>query len=292
MVRAPAKINLFLEVLGKRPDGYHELATLMVAIRHQDMLCFKEDAPGQPGTAQLSIHHADLSPGPDNLILKAVRLVQSKTGCDRGVTIRLNKRIPMAAGLAGGSTDAAATLQALNRLWNLGRSNDELAQWSSELGSDIPFFFHLPAGWCTGRGEIVESVRLPRPFDLVLAAPPVGCSTPAVYKGVVVPEKPTDGDAIRKALADGDVERLGRLLHNRLEASAMKLCPAVAMTLDKMRRLKPAGQLMSGSGSTVFALCRDRAEAERILTTLRQDPELATTKLFLTRTCSEQAPTP
>ena len=140
MVRAPAKVNLFLEVLGKRPDGFHEIATLMVAIRLMDTLIFKEEPD-----LRLGCNRPDLSTGPDNLVLRAARLLAERTGCTKGAHIRLVKRIPMAAGLAGGSTDAAATLWGLNRLWKLGLSRDELAGMGAELGSDIPFFFHAPA---------------------------------------------------------------------------------------------------------------------------------------------------
>src|SRR5438045_8162621 len=159
VVRAPAKVNLFLEVLSKRPDGYHEIATLMVAIRLMDTLVFKEEPD-----LRLGCNRPDLSTGPDNLVLRAARLLQKRTACTRGAHIRLVKRIPMAAGLAGGSTDAAATLAGLDRLWQVGKSAGELAALSSEIGSDIPFFFRTPAAWCTGRGEVVTAVNLPIPL--------------------------------------------------------------------------------------------------------------------------------
>ena len=146
---APAKVNLFLEVLGKRPDGYHEIATLMVAVRLFDTLVFREEA-----TLTLSCSDATLTVGPDNLVMRAAMLLRERTGCKNGASIRLIKRIPMAAGLAGGSSDAAATFLGLNRLWQLGLTNDDLAKLSSELGSDIPFFFQLPAAWCTGAAKL------------------------------------------------------------------------------------------------------------------------------------------
>ena len=152
VVRAPAKVNLFLEVLAKRPDGYHDIATLMLAVRLFDTLVFERQSEG----LRLECSRPDLSTGPDNLIMKAARLLQDKTGCRLGAQIRLVKRIPLAAGLAGGSTDAAAALTGLNQLWQLGCSVQDLAQWSGEIGSDIPFFFHTPAAWCTGRGEKVS----------------------------------------------------------------------------------------------------------------------------------------
>src|SRR5205807_2677341 len=143
--------------LHKRPDGYHEIATLMVAIRLMDTLVFKEEPD-----LRLGCNRPDLSTGPDNLVLRAARLLQKRTACTRGAHIRLVKRIPMAAGLAGGSTDAAATLWGLSRLWKLDLAREELMHLGAELGSDVPFFFGSSAAWCTGRGEIVTPVPLGR----------------------------------------------------------------------------------------------------------------------------------
>src|SRR5204862_8320966 len=128
-IGAPAKVNLFLELLGKRPDGYHELATLMVGLSFRDTLAFV-DSPD--GAVTVTCNRPDLSTGPDNLIVKAARLFQAKTQIQRGAAIRLAKRIPMAAGLAGGSADAAATLVRLHRLWNAGLTPTDFAQLASE----------------------------------------------------------------------------------------------------------------------------------------------------------------
>src|SRR5947209_6913376 len=136
VVWAPAKVNLFLEVLAKRADGYHEIATLLVAVSLYDTLEFKEEASGE---IRLHSDHPNLSTGPENLIVRAAELLRRRTGCGRGAAVRLAKRIPMAAGLAGGSSDAAATLAGLNRLWRLGLTRGELAVLGAELGSDVPF---------------------------------------------------------------------------------------------------------------------------------------------------------
>src|SRR5205823_7229469 len=127
-------------------------ATLMVAVSLYDTLEFKEETSGE---IRLHCDHPDLSAGPDNLVLRAAHLLRQRANCPRGCVIRLAKRIPLAAGLAGGSTDAAATLAGLNRLWRLGLVQSELARLGAELGSDVPFFFATPAAWCTGRGEQV-----------------------------------------------------------------------------------------------------------------------------------------
>ena len=278
---APAKVNLFLAVLGKRPDGYHELATLMVAVRLFDTLIFRaEQAP----RLNLVCSDKKLAAGPDNLVLKAAQLLRERTGCKRGASIRLIKRIPMAAGLAGGSTDAAATLAALNRLWQLGLSAQELAKLGAEIGSDIPFFFRTPAAWCTGRGEIVAPVNLPRPLDFVLLCPSFGLGTAAVYKNVVVPEAPVSADKIRAALGKGDVDSIGDFMHNRLQLAAEKLEPRIADYARMLAATNPAGCLMSGSGSTLFALYRSADEAARAAASLKTRTKAHDFRLIVTRT--------
>jgi 4-diphosphocytidyl-2-C-methyl-D-erythritol kinase len=261
VVWAPAKVNLFLEVLAKRADGYHEINTLMVTVSLYDTLEFKEEASGD---IRLHSDHPNLSTGPDNLVCRAAELLRQRCGVRRGARIGLTKRIPLAAGLAGGSSDAAATLAGLNRLWGLGLADGELAALGADLGSDVPFFFSAPAAWCTGRGEQVTAVHLGRPLDVVLACPPAGLSTADVYRNVTVPERPETGADLLAAVAAGDVQAAGRRLHNRLQAAAEGLCPDVAHLRGRLAALGPAGQLMSGSGTSVFALCRDRAEALRV----------------------------
>ncbi len=281
VVWAPAKVNLFLEVLGKRPDGYHEIATLTVAVRLYDTLIFRaETSPA----LTLSCSEARLSAGLDNLVLRSAKLLQDRTGCNRGATIRLIKRIPMAAGLGGGSTDAAATLHGLNRLWQLGLSDDELAKLGGEIGSDVPFFFHAPAAWCTGRGEIVTSMELRTPLDFVLLCPAFGMATASVYKNVGVPPMPVSGDAIRQAVQKGDVDYIGKLLHNRLQLAAEKLEPRIAEYARMLVDSKPAGSLMSGSGSTLYALCRSAAEAGSVAASLERSMKAYEFKLIVTRT--------
>lgn len=290
-VWTPAKVNLFLEVLARRPDGYHELATLMLAVSLYDTLEFTE---GPSGATTLSCDHPSLSTGADNLICRAVELVRRESGRGDGLGIRLWKRIPMAAGLAGGSSDAAATLAGLNRLWRLGWDRGKLIQLGAELGSDVSFFFAAPAAWCTGRGERIEPVPLGRTLDLLLLAPSAGLSTAEVFRGLTLPGgtgvspvyEPRSGAAVRQAAAAGDVEELGRQLHNRLQPAAERLCPEVAGWCARLSGLGPAGQLMTGSGSTVFALCRRPGEAlslARALTSARD--ELDGARVFVVRSC-------
>jgi 4-diphosphocytidyl-2-C-methyl-D-erythritol kinase len=281
VVRAPAKVNLFLEVLRKRPDGFHEIATLMVAVGLHDTLRFADDPAGD---VRLDCGPSRLSTGPDNLIVKAALLLRERTGCTRGARIRLTKRIPMMAGLAGGSADAAATLTALNELWRLGRAPSELAAMASEIGSDIAFFFDLPAAWCTGRGEQVQPIAASRKLDLVLICPPFGCATADVYRRVRVPETPVDGKAVVVAFEAGEVERLGTLLHNRLQLAAEEVAPELGRLLEGIAKHRPVGRLMSGSGSTLIALCHDRTEARRLARALREDVGFRGCRIFVVRT--------
>lgn len=281
VVWAPAKVNLHLEVLGKRPDGYHAIETLMVTVGRYDTLVLRD----APDGIELTCSDPALSCGPDNLVVRAARLLQDHAGGARGCRMRLVKRIPMAAGLAGGSSDAAATLLGLNRLWQLGLSVAELARLGGALGSDVPFFFHGPAAWCTGRGEVVTAVPVGGRLDVVLVCPPFGMPTAAVYRAVTVPAAPERGDAIRAALARGDVAEVGRRLFNRLAAAAERLDARIAEYYKRLAALAPAGHLMSGSGSSLFALCRTPDEAERIAAALRDGPANEPCNVFAVRGC-------
>ncbi len=281
VVWAPAKVNLFLEVLGKRADGYHEIATLMVAIHLYDTLVFRDEPAG---ILHLECYRRDLATGPDNLVLRAAELLRQRTGCTRGCRVRLVKRIPMAAGLAGGSSDAAATLLGLNRLWELGLKRAELAQLAAELGSDVPFFFHTPAAWCTGRGEIVEPAPAGSMLDLVLLKPGFGLATADVYRHVQVPAAPRSGEAIRAALASGKPEEIGPLLFNRLQEAAHAVDRRVQAYDERLAALRPAGHLLSGSGSTLFALCHSPTAAERLTQALQAQATDET--IFSVRSCA------
>ncbi|HUR55414.1 MAG TPA: 4-(cytidine 5'-diphospho)-2-C-methyl-D-erythritol kinase [Gemmataceae bacterium] len=267
VLAAPAKLNLFLEVLGKRPDGYHALETLMVAVDLFDTL---ELRPRPDGAIVLECDSPGLPTGPENLVYKAAERLRAKANRpDLGATIRLTKRIPAQAGMAGGSSDAAAAIEGLNAVWNLGLGKPELAAVAAEVGSDVAFFLHPPAAWCTGRGEIVQPEHGRRALDFVVVNPPVGVSTAAAFQALQVPETPRSGTATREAFRAGDAAALGRVLFNRLQAPAFGLAPLVESVYRRLAGLNPAGCLMSGSGSAVFALCRDRAEAVRVAAAFR-----------------------
>ena len=290
LVLAPAKINLYLEVLGKRPNGYHAIETVILALELYDELALTV-----ADDVTLTCDAPELSVGPDNLVMKAARLLKEKTGCPKGAEIRLTKRIPWAAGLGGGSSDAAAALAGLNELWELGLSTVQLSSLGAELGSDVPFFFHTPAAFCTGHGEEVKPVNVGRAFDIVLVKPPMGLSTAEVYRecGASNPKSEIrDPQSVLDALASGDVEQLGRSLHNRLQEPAMRICPPVAELHRRMQALGAAGCLLTGSGSCLFALCRDEEEAKRVADDLQSGwlpgrDEYAWTRVILVKSCSK-----
>lgn len=263
VVAAPAKLNLFLEILRKRPDGYHDLESLMVAVDLFDTLELREKSDK---AISLLCDPPTLSSGPDNLVHKAAAaLREAAKRPELGAEIRLTKRIPAQAGLGGGSSDAAAALVGLNQIWKLGLTRQELLGIAASIGSDVAFFLTLPAAWCTGRGEIATpEATTGSGFHFVLVCPPVGLGTAGVYKRLVVPKEPVSGDAVRAAFRANDPVGLGRTIFNRLEEPAFGLEPLVGRIRQRLGGLGACGAMMSGSGSAVFAVCRDRAHAVQV----------------------------
>jgi 4-diphosphocytidyl-2-C-methyl-D-erythritol kinase len=259
-VLAPAKLNLFLEVLGRRPDGYHEIESLMVAVSLYDTLTFTDDPLGE---ISLRCNDPALPVGSDNLVVKAAERLRASADSLRGARIVLDKAIPAQAGLGGGSSDAAATLVALDRLWELQTPPERLDALAGEIGSDVAFFTHAPAAVCRGRGEQAESVPLKEVYHFVLVCPPVGMSTADVYRQVVPPERPRPIGPIVEALAYGGSTELGRSLFNRLQPIAEAIKPELTRVRDALASLGSLldGSMMSGSGSAYYGLCRTPAAA-------------------------------
>jgi len=254
---APAKLNLFLHVVGRRADGYHLLQTLFRFIDLHDTLHFTLRADGK--VCRLDALQG--VPAEQDLCVRAARALQHETGCTLGVDIALEKRIPMGGGLGGGSSDAATTLLALNRLWQLDLPRARLMQLGLTLGADVPVFVFGDNAFAEGVGEQLQPYALPGAWYVVLC-PPVQVPTVQIFSH---PELTRNTISMTmRALSQGQDLRAGRIpgLHNDLQAVACKLYPAVAEHLDWLAQFAPA--LMSGSGACVFAEFATQAEANAV----------------------------
>lgn len=274
---APAKINLFLEVLAKRPDGFHEIETLMAAVEIYDTLRLRWRADGE---LRLTSHWAtpdeqyaaelgDIPTGAGNIIIRALSKLRDKAGVQRGADVTLTKRIASAAGLGGASSDAAAALLAANFAWQLNWSRDQLAIVAAELGSDIPFFLGEPVALCRGRGEQIETLATLPVLDLVIVRPPVGLSTPAVYKACRPALRPAAAVPLVEAWRRGDIAGVGRQLTNRLQPAAESLSPWIERLAQNFSEQGCYGHQMSGSGSSYFGICRHAKHARQVARRLR-----------------------
>lgn len=245
---APAKLNLFLHIIGRRDNGYHELQTVFQFIEYGDALFVSPRGDGQ-------INRIGDLPGvtpEQDLALRAARLIQRASGCNLGADIRIEKRIPLGAGLGGGSSNAATTLVALNRLWNLGFTLDELAQLGLSIGADVPVFVRGIAAWAEGIGEYLTPVQPAEPWYVILT-PDVQVSTAEIFNAA---ELKRDCDPL--PTADLDAGPVG----NVCEVVTCSRYPQVAEALQWLRQHGTAR--MSGTGASVFLACDSRAEASRI----------------------------
>lgn len=249
---SPAKLNLFLHITGRRADGYHTLQTLFQLLDYGDTLHFSESdaltlAPDLPGVATN-----------DNLIIRAARLLQSHTGCKRNAAIALEKRLPLGGGIGGGSSNAATTLLALNALWQLGLSIDELAALGLQLGADIPVFVRGATAWAEGVGEQLQAVAIP-PRNYLILVPPCAISTARIFSHPALTRN-TSPITIAAFLREGG--------HNDCEPVAKKLYPEVDFALSWLNRF--ASAQMTGTGACVFASFDERAAAESVLQQILQ----------------------
>jgi 4-diphosphocytidyl-2-C-methyl-D-erythritol kinase len=269
-VRAPAKINLFLGVGGRRPDGYHDLATVFHALDLGDDVVAEAAEPGVVSVQLTGQHTTGVPTDEANLAARAARALARYTGVDAGVRLTIVKRIPVAGGLAGGSADAAAALVACDALWETGCGRGELATLAARLGSDVPFALHGGTALGSGRGERLVPVMATGRLHWVLAVADGGLSTPSVYaeldalrgsRPVPVPQVPTE---LLTALRTSDAPALGASLDNDLQAAACRLRPALSRTLAAGRDLGALGALVSGSGPTVVFLATDRDAARTL----------------------------
>ena len=262
ILKAHAKINLGLEVLGKRPDGYHEVAMIMQSVSLHDTLSLSL----QETDITLICDRPELPCDNGNLAFRAADLLRREFGVARGVRIELTKRIPLAAGLAGGSTDAAAVLKGLNRLWGLALSPVELEQLAARLGSDVPFCLWGGPSLATGRGEMLTPLPDFTGHGVVLANPSLQVSTAWVYGNYrdAAGNRRRDISSLRHSIEQPDFSAVADTLFNDLETVTVPAYPQVAEIKEQLLQAGAAGVLMSGSGPTVFALTPDFASAAEL----------------------------
>lgn len=268
-VDAPAKINLFLELRERRSDGYHELETLMVPISLYDRLYLEasDDHHIHLSTTWVSgsdFRDIELPQREDNLVWKALELLRTRAGTERGIRAHLIKRIPSQAGLGGASSDAAAALIAGNQLWDLGWSHGQIHELAAELGSDVPFFLRPRLARCTGRGELISPLETKCSFPVVIVKPEVGLATANVYQHATVPNRPKESLPLVSALSEGRYHLLAGSLFNRLQQAATGLASNIAEIARFFTETEVCGHQMSGSGTSYFAVPRNRRQAANI----------------------------
>lgn len=253
-IPAPAKLNLFLHIIGRRADGYHLLQTVFQFIDLSDEIILQQR---QDHLITITTDQAELA-NENNLVVRAAKLLQSSTGSKLGADIQLIKRIPMGAGLGGGSSDAASTLLGLNRLWELNLSLNELAQLGAKLGADVSVFVYGHAAWAEGVGDQLQSIELPEPWYLIIA-PPCHVSTQEIYTSPELTRNSTP-------ITIGEFLRLGG--RNDCELLVRQKYPVVDQAIIWLNQFAPAK--MTGTGSCVFASFTTEAEA---LSVLKQLPK-------------------
>lgn len=274
--RAPAKVNLHLEVTARRPDGFHELETVMAEVDLADRLTF---APGGDALV-FEVSDPSVGLGEDNLAVRAVRAVEKAVGRSLPGRLTLEKRIPAGGGLGGGSSDAAAAIRAVVRAYGLEVDVSEQERLCAEVGSDVAFFIRGGVSLCTGRGEKIEPLDCPEGFHLLLLLPGLHVPTADVYRSLTLTGTSVPFYDCVRSVASGDVAGLRRALFNRLEAPAFAVFPGLTALSEALALHRP---LLSGSGSTFFVLCDDEDDARRRKTAIE---EMTGLSVLLARTAS------
>ncbi|QSO47927.1 4-(cytidine 5'-diphospho)-2-C-methyl-D-erythritol kinase [Alicyclobacillus mengziensis] len=265
--RAYAKINLTLDVLGRRPDGYHEVDMVMQSVDLSDLLWIDKSDAGiriESGASNIPLDER-------NLAYVAAEAFLRKANISSGISIGLEKNIPVAAGLAGGSSDAAAVLRGLNRLFATGYSLDELAELGASIGSDVPFCVYGGCAVARGRGERLQRVHHQMRAWVIIIRPPVFVSTADIY-GALTPKQMTQvvrSKSMIESLMDGDFERMVGLVDNRLRPATQRLYPEVAEYAERLSSTLGQPVHMSGSGPTLFLLAPNERRAQRSYNAIR-----------------------
>lgn len=253
------KINLGLDILYKREDNYHEIKTIMQQISLSDTLIIREIKED----IELDCNNKELPLDSTNLVYRAWKKIQEKTGINRGIQINIHKRIPIAAGLAGGSSNAAAVLKGLNELWNVGLSEKELREIGVEIGADVPYCIMGGTALAEGIGEKLTKLRPFRGKNLLLINPGIGVSTTEVYNSLRLEKQPRmDIKRIISSIEKDDIKSVAESITNIMEEVVIERNPIISEIKKDMLKYGALGSLMSGSGPTVFGLFDDLAQLE------------------------------
>lgn len=247
------KINLALDVLYKRDDGYHEINTIMQEIDLADKLTFTKQDKG----ITIECNNKSLTRGPDNLVYKAWDALRRVTGIDKGIHIEIDKKIPLASGLAGGSSNAATTLKVLNKLWDLRLSQEQLMAIGKDLGADVPFCIMGGTAQARGIGEKLSRLRPFKDKYILIGNPGIEISSQYAYSKLNLNEERIDIDEIISCMEEDDLECLGQKMKNIMEGPIIAENPIISSIKENMIENGALGALMSGSGSTVFGLFDD-----------------------------------
>ncbi|MGT2736389.1 4-(cytidine 5'-diphospho)-2-C-methyl-D-erythritol kinase [Streptococcus orisratti] len=265
--RAPAKINLGLDIIGKHEDGYHELSMIMISVDLNDYVTVS-DLETDGIIMESNNHKMPLNARND--VFKAASLIKERYGIKKGVKIVLEKSIPICAGLGGGSTDAAATIRALNKLWELNLSKDEMIEIGFAIGSDVPYCLDAGCALITGKGEVVQCLNTHLSSWVVLVKPDFGVSTRTIFSEIDCNTiSRVDIEALKAAILAEDYKAMIEHMGNSLEDVTISRKPFIQKIKDKMMKCGADVALMTGSGPTVFALCPSEKRADRVVNGMR-----------------------
>ncbi len=267
-IATPAKVNFFLELCSRRPDGFHDVENVMASVSIYDQMRFAPRSDSQinltismPGVGNTPRETDIIPTNQDNLVHKSIALLRTTARaslgadvCATGIDIHLSKHIPSAAGLGGASSNAAAALIAANRIWGLNWTLSQLSSIAAKLGSDIPFFLTGGTAVCRGRGERINPIHVPAGLALVIAKPPASVSTASVFGNCTVPPSPQDSSNLIQGVRRGSAQNIGLEMFNRLQQFAEPLTRQIATLRSEFNRLCCQGHQMSGSGSSYFGI--------------------------------------
>lgn len=258
-IRAYAKINLTLDVVGKRPNGYHDVEMIMQSVDLWDDIKLEEIPEG----IELNCNVKGLPIDEGNIAWRAVQLIKDKFGVSRGIRVSIDKNIPLEAGLAGGSADCAGVLSGLNELWGLGMSQDKLKAMGKSLGADVPFCLNGGTARAQGIGDILTPIDFRKDMWLVIVKPGFGVSTKEVYKGLKLDEirERPNNRRMQEYLVAGCIKDIAWSLVNVLEEVTIPMHPEISLIKSQLIGLGALGSLMSGSGPSVYGVFRDKASA-------------------------------